>query len=460
MADDGDYPKPRIETPMPPGASHELADQALEWMDVHAPGDVLMPYQRHVIRRALETVDGRLYWRRVLLLVARQQGKTYLMRRLLLWRQVEGSRLLGQPQHVMNLAPGYDLAERLLEPWAEELVERFGGRKRAKTHAYDYYLDGDERGPTWSSRVLRRETVTGSSTTCTFVDEVQDARYAAVHRGLQPTMSGSRVLQPQMFYAGVGAKAGPDAALSEQGRLLRELREDGMSASPKTLVLEWSAPPGIDPTDRQAWRWASPDWSPAREELLEGLASLDSFPTEFLVQHDPVSGVEDAHWLNLTAWEESRRALSAPSRPDVAAVEDRWPDSAAAALVWRTGPTVNVWARMFPDMDTALSAVSAAPLLLCGATLLKDPRMRARGAEPAGQRDTSVALPELRRQVRAGRLRWDGDDLDTQVRLVKLREATTGALHVQPRPPSELLRAAAWAVYRAVTAPAGVPQVF
>ena len=155
MAEEG-YPRPRIETPMPARVDHELAEDALKWMDAHAPGPPLMPYQRHAVRRMLETVDGELYWRRVLLLVARQQGKTYLMRRIMLWRQVEGTRIVGQPQHVMNLAPHYDLAERLLEPWAETLVERFGGRKRAKTHAYDYYLTGDETGPTWSARTLRR----------------------------------------------------------------------------------------------------------------------------------------------------------------------------------------------------------------------------------------------------------------------------------------------------------------
>jgi hypothetical protein len=395
----------------------------------------------------------------VLLLVSRQQGKTYLMRRIMLWRQVEGTRIVGQPQHVMNLAPHYDLAERLLEPWAETLVERFGGRKRAKTHAYDYYLTGDETGPTWSARTLRRTTVTGSSTTCTFVDEVQDARYADVHRGLVPTMSGSRVVQPQMFYAGVGAVAGPRAALSEEGRLLRELREDGMSDRPKTLVLEWSAPPGVDPSDRNAWRWASPDWSSSREEFLSGLSHLESFPTEYLVQHEPVAGLDEAHWLNLTAWEESRRALTPPSRPQFAAVEDRWPDSAAGALVWVEGEQVNVWARMFPDMDTALHAVRGAGVLLCGATLAKDPRLQQRAARAAGQKETAVALPELRRQVRAGRLRWDGPDLDTQVRMAKVTEATGGALRVQPRPPSELLRAAAWAVYEAVTRTASRPVI-
>ena len=197
----------------------------------------------------------------------------------------------------------------------------------------------------------------------------------------------------------------------------------------------------------------------SREEFLSGLSHLESFPTEYLVQHEPVSGLEDAHWLNLTAWEESRRALTPPSRPQFAAVEDRWPDSAAGALVWVEGEQVNVWARMFPDMDTALNALAGAGVLLCGATLAKDPRLQQRAARAAGQKETAMALPELRRQVRAGRLRWDGPDLDTQVRMVKVTEATDGALRVQPRPPSELLRAAAWAVYEAVTRTASMPVI-
>ena len=73
-----------------------------------------------------------------------------------------------------------------------------------------------------------------------------------------------------------------------------------------------------------------------------------------------------------------------------------------------------------------------------------DPLARSVGAQPAGTRETASGLPNLRRLLPDG-LRWDGDDLDGQVRGTDIRVGPAG-LSVPPGAVSGVLRTAAWAV--------------
>ena len=79
------FPLPRVMTPERPGTDHVLSEAVLAWIDEHAPGPPLLPWQRYVVWRGFETQGGRL-WRHVAFLVSRQQGKTFLMQRVMLAR--------------------------------------------------------------------------------------------------------------------------------------------------------------------------------------------------------------------------------------------------------------------------------------------------------------------------------------------------------------------------------------
>ena len=74
----------------------------------------------------------------------------------------------------------------------------------------------------------------------------------------------------------------------------------------RTLLLEWSAPPEADPTDREAWRMASPHWTPQRVEALEH-AYATSSETDWRRQY-------------LNQWVMAARSWIAPSQWAAAAV--------------------------------------------------------------------------------------------------------------------------------------------
>ena len=94
--------------------------------------------------------------------------------------------------------------------------------------------------------------------------------------------------------------------------LLEAYRRQGVRgiADPDTadvLLLEWSADPSADVTDRQAWRDASPHWSPRREKFIASQLEIlpdGVFRTQLLNQRvDALGG-----WITRAQWE----ACSAP----------------------------------------------------------------------------------------------------------------------------------------------------
>jgi hypothetical protein len=106
-------PACRVETPVPGDVTGSYGPLAEEWIAVHL-GDRLRPWQRYALNRALEhRADGSLRWSEVLLTVARQSGKTILLRGLCGWRG-SSSEVFGEPQTVLSVA---NLKETALLPW-------------------------------------------------------------------------------------------------------------------------------------------------------------------------------------------------------------------------------------------------------------------------------------------------------------------------------------------------------
>jgi hypothetical protein len=425
---------PRIESVVPDGVSYELADEALEWMARNSPGEPLLPWQRYVVRRALETdADGRLLHPRVLLLVSRQQGKTFLMRRLLWWR-VNAAERFGQRQEVLNLHLRYDQAAALVEPWArDELVGL--GKYRMVTGRFDWTLPDLS---VWRARAMTSGNVTGRSHTCAFVDEVQDAKPEVVLRGLLPTMSGSRVHQPQAWFAGTGER--------DSSTLLRQFRQAALAGSQDVLLLEWSAPKGCESGSVESWRWSSPDWSDAREQYLRtehGSMTERDFRSEYLVQHD----AQVTHWLPETQ-------VRAAVRPDVP-----WPPSGCATALevsldgqrWgaAAGWPGQVLVREFATLPAALEwllPLTPSVLLAHEAVVHQLPAGLAVTVRKVTAPETTAATQLLEQQVRAGLLQAHGEALVEQLGQVVTVDRDGGRRidATRSRGDVQAVKAAAW----------------
>lgn len=446
------FPWPRIMPDLPPDVGFELGDAAIGWIDSRMAGSPLMGWQRLVLRTALATVPDRrapggrrLLFSTVVVRLARQQGKTYKARRLLAWRLLEGERVFGQPQRLINTHPDGVQAVRLLEPVARQFGYMRGGTPgfSKQTFMGQWFPGGveSEESAAWFARAMTTNALTGNQgITFTYVDELQDAKDQQVTEALGGSLSGSRVVQPQRWFTGTGEKP--------HSELLRKMRK--RIGRPGMCWLEWSAPPGTDAADENGWRWASPDWSPARLEYLrEQLVELGprEFAANYLLTDDLTSRVP---WLDEGAWWASRVPGVLPGPGGVAAVEDEpGGPGGFAAYAW-VDDRVHVVARRFDRLADAYGwADGVGPSSwLVGYSLRKSAEATARLAEPRSNVDTASALPEFRRMVAEDALRWDGDQLaDNATVLVVKDNDTRSGLQVIPTEGihSAGVRCAAWA---------------
>ena len=271
-----------------------------------------------------------------------------------------------------------------------------------------------------------------------FVDEVQDARQPVIDRTVRPILSGARVVNPQAWFAGTGER--------DESEVLRGLRRAGVRPGADTLWLEWSAPPGCCPTDEDAWRWASPDWSESRRESLAAdlrtMQEVD-FRSEYLVQHD----------AQVTLW--------LPGWPGLRVAGPVWSTVAVECAPGSSRPCVAfaglVDGRVVVGVQLADSMAHAAALVrsvgtgapVVGKALLSDPVWSDLGAVP--MTGTSVqALAEFRQLVDEGVLVHDGSDLlAEQVAAVRMEPAAGGGLRLTSLEPVDAIKAALWAAQAA-----------
>jgi hypothetical protein len=225
------------------------------------------------------------------------------------------------------------------------------------------------------------------------------------------------------------------------------------------LLLEWSAPPEADPSDRWGWLWASPDWSPERERTLIAESPLPGFATEYLVQHDDPTGVVDAGEL-LVAEDVWLAARSAGLRPDpgsvlAAAVEDDFGRGGAVALAWRAEGRICVRAWPLPLRDCWLQ-VRSMPRVVCGLSLRDSEGAMSVGAVGVGAREASAGLSVWRELLESDGLRWDGTDrLAREGAAMRVTRSSGNQLLLRPGQDATVWRAALFAVMEAAAVPVG-----
>jgi len=292
-------------------------------------GEPLQPWERWVAIHALELMpDGSYRFRVVLILVARQNGKSHLKRTITLWRMYMNSRtrILGVAQDVSLAREQWNFCQETIAD-CPDLREEFDPAARIGKLRN---VNGDEwfaieNGSRYKIAAANRKAGRGGSNDEVNIDELREQRDWKAWAALSKT-----------------TMARPNSqiwAMSNQGDdesvVLHQLRGAALAGTdPSMGIFEYSGPDGCDLDDWQAIAQANPSLgyrishSSIRSALTTDPPGV--FRTEVLCQHvDQLDGA-----IDLGAWKEcadpsgSMKAV----RNRVAASFDIAPDGEHATL--------------------------------------------------------------------------------------------------------------------------------
>jgi hypothetical protein len=465
---------PRLMTVPHPAAVGSLGRDFAKWAEARE-GRPLRWWQKLVAARLLEHDDEkRLLWETLILSVARQLGKSWLLRELLLWRLHQGDHF-GEPQDVLHTGKDMQVCKEVLRPalyWADDRPGYKVGRA-----AGEQYI---ERLADHSRWLLRsRGGVYGYSVSVGAVDEAWKVKPEIVDEGVRPTMVERT--QPQLWLVSTAHRAATSLML-----VRRRSAIDSLETGDGDLIMEWSAPRDAELDDVAAWRLASPHWTAQRERLVakqlvaarageleqdpDEPDPVEAFRAQWLNQwpqrtHEVPIGIEDL--LPPGLWGSLAESVSGQGPVWVALEDDVGLGAAVAAASVLEDGRIEVDGWLCPDWDSAVeSALSLAGHrrvreLLVGASLLSSmPPGTTPVPRPVGVRETRIGLPLLRDLAARGDLVHDltTGELDDALRQAQVKETLTG-LQLVARGPTHLIKALVWAV-NAAHRPAPIPAVY
>jgi hypothetical protein len=298
---------------------YEVADFAEKVL-----GEPALPWQRWLWVHALETNPDQTYrFRVVLVLVARQNGKTRSVSVVSLWRMyIDGARLI--------LSSAQDLSFGR-EVWADAIsVIQSVPDLAAELHE-PRRVNGDEQfsltnGARWKISAANEKAGRGLSVDLVALDELRTQTKWDAWSSLSKTTQARR--SGQVWCA---SNAGDDRSI-----VLNGLREAALSGRDDSIGLfEWSGADGCDLDDRKAWRQANPGLGHLITEraLTSSLATdpPEVFRSEVLCQR--VTALDTA--IDMPAWTDCRDRVAtlASLRARVAVVVDVSVDSAHVSAV-------------------------------------------------------------------------------------------------------------------------------
>jgi hypothetical protein len=302
-------------------------------------GEPLLPWQRWAAIHALETVPGGDFrFRVILVLVARQNGKSQLKRTISLWRlYMDCAKLvLGVAQDVSLAREQWQYTIDTIEASPDlsaELgqVRRFNGDEWFRLVGEISGDDHDDEpfrltsGGRYKIAASNRKAGRGLSVDELNFDELREQRNWDAWSALSKTTMARHNSQIWAM-----SNAGDDESV-----VLNQLRDAALSGrDPSICLLEWSAPDGCELDDTAAWRQANPALgitvSAAAIRTAMTTDPPNVFRTEVLCQKvDQLDGA-----IDLAAW----KACADPSgtmeglRDRVAVCFDVAPDGKHATL--------------------------------------------------------------------------------------------------------------------------------
>jgi phage terminase large subunit-like protein len=213
-----------------------------------AIGQPLIPWQQWCVKHLLEiNRDGTYRFRTGLVMVARQSGKSHLVRMITLWRMLfdEDCRLI--------LGTAQDLAQASNQ-WKLTLAIVQQTPFLAKRLAYERHVNGQEafglrNGAEYMVRSANANAGRGFSVDGLICDELRTHRDSRAWSALNYTT----MARPNPLTICV-SNAGDDESV-----VLNRLREEALKGDNPTVGLfEWSAEDGCELDDINAWRQANP----------------------------------------------------------------------------------------------------------------------------------------------------------------------------------------------------------
>lgn len=364
-------------------------------------GLTLMPWQRWALLHGLElTESGSFRFRTLLILCARQQGKTTLMQVLALWRlYVDRAPLvIGTAQNLDMAEETWDGAVSMAEGTAElaaevETVSRVNGNKFMR-------LTSGER---YKVTTATRRGGRGLSSDLVLLDELREHQSWDAWSAITKTTMARP--SPQIL--------GFSNAGDRRSVVLSDLRTKALDARDKPGALgifEWSAPDGADLDDERAWAQANPALGhrAAREgvEAARQTDPEDVFRTEVLCQW--VESTTPAA-INLDRWRSAVDA-GAPrgARPVFGAAVgyDSKGDWSAIAVAWMRDDGLSQI--MLADYRPGTSWLRERLADLArewGGTVLLDPSAKGM-ADGDPVTATAAAHNNFAAAVEGGRVRW------------------------------------------------------
>lgn len=309
--------RPRLETPTMGAIDKGLQVEAI----AKRLGLELMPWQTYAAQRLLEeTKGGNRRFRTSLVTVGRQNGKSFLLRSLVVWWLTSHAVEHG-PQTVVHAANTRSLAVdqwaavvRLFEehlPGSIEKVSRGAGRERLTL------VDGSSYQP-----VASTDAVHGLSVDLFLVDEVWDIKPTVLDDGILPTT----MARPQPLVA-MFSTAG-----DENSHAMRSWRERGLgdiakpSGASSHLLLEWSAGDDADPDDPNTWAAANPGMG--RTIQLDALRQASKNPNRAAFYRANLNRwvQSERSWFPVGLWSQLKTDPPTPDRnrlPVTAIEQDR-----------------------------------------------------------------------------------------------------------------------------------------
>lgn len=378
-------------------------------------GQSLLPWQEWLVPHALErNPDGSLRFRVILVLVARQSGKTFVLKVVSLWRLfVHMSKL------VLGVAQDLGIAR---ESWQGSIDTIRSTPDLASELELVRNTNGDEyfrlaSGGRYRIGAATRSAGRGLSVDQLNLDELREQRTWAAWSALSKTTMAREDGQIWAF-----SNAGDDESV-----VLNHLREAALSGrDPSIFLAEWSAPDGCDLDDMDAIAQANPGlgYTVSEQAIMSALATdpPNVFRTEVLCQR--VDSLDSA--VDLGAWKACHDPAGSLDgvRDRVAVCLDVAPDgehvTLAAAAELDDGrvrvEVVNAWlstdagrAELEGWLDRIKPAETA--WFPSGPAAALAPIMRKLGAREIKGADVAAACMGLADLVRTRRIVQPGDPL-------------------------------------------------
>ena len=327
--------------------------------------------------------------------------------------------------------------------------------------------------------VRAKDAVYGYAVSLAAADEAWRVRASAIEEGLEPTMAERE--QPQIVLISTAHRRATSLMLGRRQAALAGL-EDGAGE----LLIEWSAPAGVEVDDEQGGVRRRRIGGRRHQTVERQLRAARAGDIGDIEEPDPVQSFR-AQWLNqwpsklaeprgkagplidTDVWADLERDLEPDDQAPVwVAVEDDYGLGAAVAACARRadgrlevdGWLCRDWDAAVQDVRGLVSTGRVRRLLVGGSLLDRWPAGMRPAPLPMSGADTRRGLALLRDLTASGQLVHDTGrfELDNAVGVCEVKEAPTG-LFLTARGPAHLVKALVWAV-GAAHKPTRAPAVF